>query len=249
MISHIRTVQYAPEDVLVTAFSWHPIDPRVGFTLTSGEVLLASATDDDSIESVFTHDLEAWTLAFQKDGAGVYSGGDDSVLNFCPITSGTDDSTYRAPWADRKIHQAGVTAILPLQTRSDKHLVLTGSYDDHIRLLEIPPIGRRRVMAEMNLGGGVWRIKVISRSSSVTSESGDASEDITMLVSCMYAGARIVRLSRTGEEDWEFDVLAKFEKHESMNYGSDCQPQMTEDGRHTFVTTSFYDRLLCLWRC
>lgn len=67
----------------------------------------------------------------------------------------------------------------------------------------------------------------------------------------MHAGARIVRLSRNAgeaEPQWQFDVLAKFEEHKSMNYGSDFAPPTAADGKTTFITTSFYDRLLCLWR-
>ncbi len=64
----------------------------------------------------------------------------------------------------------------------------------------------------------------------------------------MHAGSRIVKLSR-GEQDrddWTFEVLARFEEHKSMNYGSDVQP--SEGSTKTIVSTSFYDRLLCLWR-
>ena len=48
----------------------------------------------------------------------------------------------------------------------------------------------------------------------------------TLLASCMHAGSRIVRLGRSGDEsgEWTFTVLAKFEEHKSMNYGSDVQP-------------------------
>jgi diphthamide biosynthesis protein 7 len=64
----------------------------------------------------------------------------------------------------------------------------------------------------------------------------------------MHAGARIVRI-RVDEGQWGVEVLAKFEEHRSMNYGSDAQPQGSEDGGlRTIVSTSFYDKLLCLWR-
>lgn len=54
------------------------------------------------------------------------------------------------------------------------------------------------------------------------------------------------------EEEWRFHVLAKFEEHESMNYGSDVQPDLKEKKkeemeRKKIVSTSFYDRRLCLW--
>lgn len=73
----------------------------------------------------------------------------------------------------------------------------------------------------------------------------------------MHAGTRIVKLTRNGkseneddaEEAWTFKILARFQEHQSMNYGSDVQPQVDEDGarRVKVVSTSFYDRLLCLW--
>ena len=66
-----------------------------------------------------------------------------------------------------------------------------------------------------------------------------------MLASCMHAGARIVELQRDTEGQWQIDVLARFEEHKSMNYGSDVQPG---DGKvKKIVSTSFYDKLLCLW--
>lgn len=59
------------------------------------------------------------------------------------------------------------------------------------------------------------------------------------------------------EDEWRFHVLAKFEEHESMNYGSDVQPELKEEKkkerekkekeRKKIVSTSFYDRRLCLW--
>lgn len=73
----------------------------------------------------------------------------------------------------------------------------------------------------------------------------------------MHAGTRIVQVThedkkkkKEEEEDdeWKFHVLAKFEEHESMNYGSDVQPDLKEEKeRKKIVSTSFYDRRMCLW--
>lgn len=72
-----------------------------------------------------------------------------------------------------------------------------------------------------------------------------------LLASCMHAGSRIVKLIREeGGDDWKFEVLARFEEHRSMNYGSDVQPGGAEEGarrKKRIVSTSFYDKLLCLW--
>lgn len=83
----------------------------------------------------------------------------------------------------------------------------------------------------------------------------------------MHAGTRIVQVIREEkkkkkkmeeeEEEWRFHVLAKFEEHESMNYGSDDQPDLKKEKKREreekekekkkIVSTSFYDRRLCLW--
>lgn len=78
----------------------------------------------------------------------------------------------------------------------------------------------------------------------------------TLLASCMHAGSRIVRLESPGSSvkgssgEWAFSVLAKFEEHKSMNYGSDVQPvrRGQEGGQRTIVSTSFYDKLMCVWQ-
>lgn len=62
----------------------------------------------------------------------------------------------------------------------------------------------------------------------------------------MHAGTRIVELRKDADGQWEIEVLSKFEEHKSMNYGSDVQPG--DGALKTIVSTSFYDKLLCLWR-
>lgn len=81
----------------------------------------------------------------------------------------------------------------------------------------------------------------------------------------MHAGTRIVQViheekkkkddDEDDDEEWRFHVLAKFEEHESMNYGSDVQPDLKKEKKKEkekerkkkIVSTSFYDRRLCLW--
>lgn len=263
-MEHIKTVEYFPDDVLITAFSWHPTDLSVGMTLSTGQVCLGKIDlrEDVSCASsveLAAHDLEAWTLAFLPDGSGAYSGGDDSALQFAEVTVNWEyhqdhsvqpenGAPRKMPWMDKKIHGAGVTAILPLHSDEQRGLVLTGSYDDHIRLINAPAAGRRTVLAEMNLGGGVWRLKRLDVQTTSVIPADQVPTEVLLLASCMHAGTRIVSLSQSGKNEWQFEVLAQFEEHKSMNYGSDCQPGLNEKGQRTFVTTSFYDRLLCLWR-
>ncbi|KAH7064717.1 WD40-repeat-containing domain protein [Macrophomina phaseolina] len=231
-----------------------------------------------------THALEAWCTAFTPTGTAIFTGGDDSVLASIslPLPNNTDSTTVTASssllatvtsnppplqWQDRKTHFAGVTAILPLKNSNTKgnnaahapELLLTGSYDDHIRLFAVPqpatPSSPRRpqLLAELNLGGGVWRLKDISTISGDYSPCVSGKREYTLLASCMHAGARIVKLTGSpregegsqGELEWGFTEVARFEEHESMNYGSDVQPGT---GGRKVISTSFYDRLLAVWR-
>lgn len=71
----------------------------------------------------------------------------------------------------------------------------------------------------------------------------------------MHAGARVLRLCKgaSASGSWRFEVIAKFTEHGSMNYGSDVQPVIGSAGaekarERMVVSTSFYDKLLCVWR-
>lgn len=356
-------IAVAEESLLVLSLAWHPeLEDVIGVTLSDGSVRLCRVRDGQewkhsNVEmrqtAVHRHDLEAWTLAFTRQASGtetidVLSGGDDAVLKFSSISTlltqsqspNSDDMEEveaAFAWQDRRIHQAGVTAILPLTY----DLVVTGSYDDHIRLLSCPKVGRRKVLAEANLGGGVWRLKDITSSGTQKGDDESGSRryvfvfhlhsfsarstaastttgcpllphepspsrtrsfpneartrisippghrqcqisniptsavtpaDIshlsptpppahTILASCMHAGARIVRLCKGGGADgdsdageWRIEVLWTFEEHASMNYGGDVQPVVdgeadgVEGERRIVVSTSFYDRLVCMWK-
>lgn len=145
------------------------------------------------LQDVHEHELEAWMMNFTPERSNVLSGGDDMVLQCSHVADddGDDDESeeeeeaeqeedevedeqhvlQKKPnrkknktnllWQNRKLHHAGITAILPLS----ETLIITGSYDDHIRLLQLPklPGGTRpQLLAELNLGGGVWRLKLLT---------------------------------------------------------------------------------------
>ncbi|KAH0005822.1 WD40 repeat-like protein, partial [Aureobasidium melanogenum] len=248
----LSTYQFFSSEILVLSLAWHPTSPNIlGVTTSSGgvytvDVSVSEAETLDTGKEILGHELEAWTLAFSHTGKEVYSGGDDATLRFSTLptlststsTSEEEEDFLPTQWQDRRAHNAGVTAILPLA--HEDNVLITGSYDDNIRILSCPQIGRKQVLAEENLEGGVWRLKLL------TSSPKDAK--YIVLASCMHAGTRIVAVTRDGSGEWSIEVLAKFEEHKSMNYGSDVQPGSTEGGQQTIISTSFYDKLLCLWR-
>ena len=73
----------------------------------------------------------------------------------------------------------------------------------------------------------------------------DITLSLVILASCMHAGARVLRLCKADDEPWTFEILARFEEHKSMNYGTDVQP--SAGLKKSIISTSFYDKLLCLW--
>lgn len=208
--------------------------------------------------------LEAWCIAFaegddDEESLGkttVYCGGDDSILNYATYASIAEDDSMPSEdtsfeWKPlKRVHTAGVTAILPLDLTDSNggRLVVTGSYDDHVRLFSIhdpadpieasvPP----ELLASDNLGGGVWRLDLVELSCS----GGEI--QVTLLASCMYAGARIVRFRQDPDGKWTLRVIARFEEHKSMNYGCAVVPDESGSGKITCLSTSFYDQLLCMW--
>lgn len=198
----------------------------------------------------------------------LYSGGDDSHLRkaFFIFNRGDrrlfggDEVNLWAPteeedeaqleWATPKPvgHTAGVTAILPLNyaLADGSRVVVTGSYDDYLRVfaihdaIDVP--FRPRLLVEQNLSGGVWRLKLVSERI-----DNNGTQRFRILASCMHAGARIVDVEVESDGTSHVKVLARFEEHKSMNYGSDFRVPKDGDQGLLCVSTSFYDKLLCLW--
>ncbi|KAH6606256.1 wd40 repeat-like-containing domain-containing [Trichoderma cornu-damae] len=262
------------DDILFLQCNWHPVASRVlGVTTSTGLARLLLLDDEwriaKSAEVDIENSLEAWCIAFSpvdptshaaNQPISVYCGGDDSALRYTTCHWEGDgkendpSSTPYMPFGSMAIkgqHDAGVTAILPLplSTQYQGRLVVTGSYDDHLRVFAIHDLhqshGLKRVqlLADANLGGGVWRLKLADI------QAAGGSTRIRILASCMYAGAKLVEVvTDNSGRDWTCVVLARFEEHKSMNYASDMSPSSpAAGGRTRIVSTSFYDRLLCLW--
>ncbi|CAK7274530.1 hypothetical protein SEPCBS57363_006212 [Sporothrix epigloea] len=184
----------------------------------------------------------------------LYSGSDDSLLQYTscilPTSSSSMDSVpHPTPFVSRKLngHGAGVTAILPTSVTiaGGSQIVVTGSYDDYIRVFSIPDstviVGDHQAtcLAKQDLGGGVWRLKLISQSTSSEARRWT----MRIMASCMHAGVRVVDIDGDNFGSCQITVAARFEEHKSMNYGSDF---LLKDPL-LCISTSFYDKLLCIW--
>lgn len=155
-------------------------------------------------------------------------------------------------------HTAGVTAILPLPVSltDDAPVLLTGSYDEGLRVYHAS--FRGEVLAEQYLDGGVWRLQLLDTARVMGSEDPKTVTEISFLVlaSCMHAGTRVVRVSlkqNDGSSEWDIEVLAKFTEHESMNYASgvwnfqNAGREENQSSELLVVSSSFYDKRLCVW--
>ncbi|KAJ9604104.1 hypothetical protein H2200_011627 [Cladophialophora chaetospira] len=235
-----------------------------------------------------------------NDGGGqrlVLTGGDDSALLASLITPSMpdwppvqiDEESINATqvWKDRRNHSAGVVAILSLaspsttmesnQSRPQTIPLLTGSYDESVRIFEIDPTTYRGTLkTELKLNGGVWRLKVLDEYTT-NQNHGTNEYHYLLLASLMHAGAAIIRItyttSSTGEVTWTIKPLTTFTAgHESMVYCCDARLEnpdasqqenaydeagnklaradgmAAEPPTYTIVSTSFYDMKICTWK-
>lgn len=152
-------------------------------------------------------------------------------------------------------HTAGVTAILPLDVPlvDDAPVLLTGSYDESLRVYHATRRGE--VLTEEGLDGGVWRLQLLNtmRIPGSDDPSNVSEYRFLVLASCMHAGTRLVRVTckqEDGAPNWGIEVLAKFTEHESMNYASgvwEGGQETAQSSEILCVSSSFYDRRLCVW--
>lgn len=283
-LSLLSTHQAFDSALLILSFTWHPDkspQPLLAATLSDGSVHLLQFSSDftrldhlNDANPLNAHDLEAWTCALAISERGrirIYSGGDDGKLrlvelHLIPTIADEEISTSQTlPVRAFKGHDAGVTAILPLPVSSSGDLgdiLLTGSYDDHVRVYTTyddrpnAPNTAGKALAELKIGGGVWRLKFLDDYSPTTQGiEEDAGVRFRVLASCMHAGVRILDVRRTegAGGEWSIEIVGSVTVHESMNYGSDVQPadgdmERIGDLERLCISTSFYDSLVCVWR-
>lgn len=223
--------------------------------------------------------IEVWFLAFHRKIQGdnkqltLYSGDDLSQLRGMSLDDMPSDENgeeeredpVMRSWQfnDRgKQHTAGVTSILPLCNDENGAILLTGSYDQFVRIYHHG--SRGSVLASMDIGGGVWRLKLIEAMSAentmtIQNDGRKIIRSYTILASCMHGGARIIRVTNYMHPDqnsslWDIGVLLEFTEHTSMNYASDFWPgkerEAKTENRSSLlcVTSSFYDKRVCVWR-
>lgn len=218
--------------------------------------VVAIGAETHRIRFVRAHSLETWYVAWQRHfPKTLFSGGDDSCLCVTedgfqdkenPVHADEDEGNHSYPLTiDKRTHTAGVTVVFSLGHHEDESVILTGSYDEHMRVLkQSPKKASWDTVLEVALGGGVWRISPLLRHIQHP-EAIERGWESSFVVSCMHAGPKIVSVAYSGEA-WSAKVIAQFSEHESMNYASEATTfQATRSV--SIVSTSFYDKKVCLW--
>ncbi|KAJ9478182.1 Diphthine methyltransferase [Pseudozyma hubeiensis] len=188
------------------------------------------------------HDFEAWIAAFDCfNPTTVWSGGDDLTLKGWDVRSVSSTTPTSPTFACTKPFNGGVTSLQSHHLR--QHLWAVGSYDSHLRLFDARMPARP--LSETNVGGGVWRVK------------WHPDDPQTLLVGCMHDGFKVLRLDDLAEEGAggaglrgkEFDVVTRFDAHESLAYGCDWdRGEVDAEGAARRVySCSFYDATLHIW--
>jgi diphthamide biosynthesis protein 7 len=130
----------------------------------------------------------------------------------------------------------------------EENVLVTGSYDEHIRVWDMRSLGKPLVDRSLGLGGGVWKLK------------WSPFDKRFIAAACMHNGFYIVKL-----EGCDIDTVAEYKNHGSLAYGIDwCKApdrrkwcREAEDSlddpcspkESLLASCSFYDRSLHLWQC
>lgn len=209
------------------------------------------------------HGESAWTCT--QLGSNLYSGGDDGVLatwdtRLCnpteelspvalssiPKCQHTITPEFAEPCGDppvsirrhRKSHGGvGVTSMIPAPGPGRDNQLLSGGYDDTLRLWDTRSM--RSCLSELPCGGGVWRIKPCV---------ADKGGSVKFLLACMYDGFKVATLDKTDA----FGIEATYDEHESLAYGAawlacDAVSEDSPGSKTMCLTGSFYDHSLRLW--
>ncbi|XP_020573580.1 diphthine methyltransferase homolog [Phalaenopsis equestris] len=182
-------------------------------------------------QSWAAHEFETWAvLPDSLQPQLLYTGSDDCSFSCWDLRQNSSSSTV---FRNTKSHKMGVCCIA--QCPSDSNMLLTGSYDEFIRVWDVRCISRPFMENSLCLGGGVWRLKYHSLIKGL------------VLAACMHSGFAIVKID--GEN---INILETYTKHDSLAYGADWQrAECVKDGGRSgllVATCSFYDRLLRLWK-
>ncbi|KAL3512804.1 hypothetical protein ACH5RR_025521 [Cinchona calisaya] len=210
---------------------WNPSATSITVGLSDGSVSIVSLLESQlsTVQEWKAHDFELWAASFDIHQPHlVYTGSDDCKFSCWDLRDDPSNLVFQ----NAKVHRMGVCCIT--KSPNDPNILLTGSYDEYLRIWDIRSISKPINESSICLGGGVWRIK------------HHPSIPGLLLTACMHNGFAVVKT--TGDKA---ELVETYEKHGSLAYGADWQRGRVyadDKRKNTAVATcSFYDRLLRVW--
>lgn len=210
---------------------WNPSATSITVGLSDGSVSIVSVVESqlEVLQQWKAHEFELWATSFDVHQPHmVYTGSDDCKFSGWDIR----ESPFKLAFQNSKIHKMGVCCIANIP--SDSNTLLTGSYDEYLRVWDVRSISKPVNETSVCLGGGVWRIKHHPFIPGL------------VLAACMHNGFAVVKVG--GEKA---EVLETYAQHGSLAYGADWQrgrSSLEGKRKNSLVATcSFYDRLLRIW--
>ncbi|XP_053671467.1 diphthine methyltransferase [Anopheles nili] len=215
------------QNPLALAVDWSQDGKRIIVSDSHGCIELLSFENTlQSIHNWKKHGFEAWTCAFSRHNENiVFSGGDDCILYAHDVRCPGEPALK----STNKSHSAGVTSLLSFAQKDN--ILLTGSYDEYIRLFDERQL--KNCVSEHLLHGGVWRLR-----------SNPNNDPRKILCACMYHNFSVVKLLPNDS----FELIGEYDEHDSICYGCDWQQISQNDHakRNFIATCSFYDHKLCV---
>ncbi|KAK6126992.1 hypothetical protein DH2020_039258 [Rehmannia glutinosa] len=211
---------------------WNSSATSLAVGLSDGSVSIISlhVSQLNILQEWKAHDFEVWAASFDiQQPMLVYTGSDDCKFCCWDLRDGPSNLVFQ----NTKVHKMGICCIA--KSPFDPNTLLTGSYDECLRVWDVRSTSKPVNESSICLGGGVWRIK------------HHPSIQGLVLTACMHNGFAIVEF-----EGDQADVVETYEKHGSLAYGADWQRgDVIVGGRRkssAIATCSFYDRLLRVWK-
>eukprot|EP00668_Euglena_longa_P002177 GGOE01002519.1.p1 GENE.GGOE01002519.1~~GGOE01002519.1.p1 ORF type:complete len:370 (+),score=68.60 GGOE01002519.1:78-1187(+) len=179
---------------------------------------------------------ETWCAAFDTHAdTTTYSGADDCLLKRWDLRCAAATASIR--------HDMGITCLAPHPSRP--HLMAYGSYDEHLRIVDVRHL-RRELASYRTEGGGVWRAK------------WHPSAPDRLCVAAMHAGATVLQLAgevihQEAQPPFDADAgdpitASSWHRHGSLVYGIDWLAGPGGAPGDLLGSCSFYDAQLHLWQ-
>ncbi|KAL1497904.1 hypothetical protein ABEB36_008786 [Hypothenemus hampei] len=221
-------------ETLILSLDWSTAkyesqQPHITCSDSNGNIHLLQLQNDKLVlqQSWHGHSFQAWIAGFYYwDPNIVFSGGDDAV--FLKFDKRIGDS----PVAKNREHDAGVTSFH--SNKSNEFIVVSGSYDENIRLWDI-----RNIKNSLNLikmPGPLWRLK------------WDPFIQKYLLAASMLGGVHIIKVLPN-----KMEIVDSYYEHKNIAYGADwsfLEPDALEtfhgEGNVLVGSCSFYDQLVCI---